>query len=213
MSAKKFSKKESIKIGWNIMKNNFWFFVGAYAFIILISYFPVIVASIFEKIELPTIFTVLFFIISLVFGLAQVVLSMGLIYISIKLVKGEKPVFKDLFKKANKIIDYIISSMIYSIIVTFGFILLIIPGIIFATRFQFYQYLIIDKNKGPIEALEISWKMTKGSVWNLFLLWLLFVLINIAGAIVLGIGLLATVPTTMIAMAWVYKKLDTKQNA
>ena len=213
MSAKKFSKKESIKIGWNIMKNNFWFFVGAYAFIILISYFPVIVASIFEKIELPTIFTVLFFIISLVFGLAQVVLSMGLIYILIKLVKGEKPVFKDLFKKANKIIDYIISSMIYSIIVTFGFILLIIPGIIFATRFQFYQYLIIDKNKGPIEALEISWKMTKGSVWNLFLLWLLFVLINIAGAIVLGIGLLATVPTTMIAMAWVYKKLDTKQNA
>lgn len=195
------------------MKNNFWFFVGILFFTLLVAYLPGLVFDAMEKIDLPTITTVFFIIIAVVFWVVQIIISMGLIHISIKFIKSEKPVFSDLFAKANKIIDYVASSIVYSIIVTIGFILLIAPGVIFMIRFQFYQYLIIEKNKGPIEALKISWRMTKGSVWNLILFWILVMLVNIAGAIALGIGLLASIPVTMIAMAWVYKKLDAVPNA
>ena len=75
-------------------------------------------------------------------------------------------------------------------------------------RFQFYQYLIIEKKSGPIQALKTSWRMTRGSAWNLFILWLIIIIINLAGALALGIGLFFTVPTTMVAMAYVYKKLE-----
>lgn len=207
MSTQKFLKKEAIQFGWDVMKKNFWFFVGILAFTFLISYLPTAVASGFEEIELPTIFTAIFFLVGFIFWAIQLVISMGLVYIAVKFVKGEKPVFNDLFVKANKIIDWVASTIVYSIIITVGFILLIVPGIIFVTRFQFYQYFIIDQNKGPIEALRLSWRITKGSTWNLILFGLLLLLINIAGALVLIVGLLATIPTTMVALAWVYKKL------
>ena len=88
-----------------------------------------------------------------------------------------------------------------------GFILLIVPGIIWAIKYQFAQYLVIDKGYKPIEAIKKSGQITKDAKWSLLLLGLLSGLINVLGAIALVVGLFATVPTTMVAKAFVYRKL------
>jgi uncharacterized membrane protein len=44
----------------------------------------------------------------------------------------------------------------------FGFILLIIPGIILSIRLGFFDYLIVDKNSRIVESLKKSWEITKG---------------------------------------------------
>ncbi|OIO49228.1 MAG: hypothetical protein AUJ34_01520 [Parcubacteria group bacterium CG1_02_41_12] len=233
MSQQKFLKKQAIKIGWNTMKKNFWFFVGLILFILAVSYIPALIFNAFDKVELPTIVTVFFFIMAIVFWVIQLVISIGLIHIALKFTNNAKSVFADLFGKANKIVDYFLSTLLYSLIVasgyillfvlshfnlisgladSVGFILVIVFGIIFATRLQFYQYYIVDKDKSPIKALKASWAATNGSVWNLILFWLLMMLINLAGALALGIGLFLTIPTTMIAMAFVYKKLSSTKN-
>jgi uncharacterized membrane protein len=86
-------------------------------------------------------------------------------------------------------------------------LLLIIPGIFFGIRLKYATYLVIDKNLGPLEAIKGSWKITRGNVWNLFFLSILLGLINLLGLLCLVIGLFITVPLSMLATAFVYRKL------
>jgi uncharacterized membrane protein len=119
----------------------------------------------------------------------------------------KKPKLQIFFLLIHLFFKYLIGDILYGLIIIGGLILLIIPGIIWAIQFQFFGYLIIDKGLGPIEALKKSSKITKGAKWDLFLLGILLVLINILGALALLVGLFATIPTTMIANAFVYRKL------
>lgn len=61
---------------------------------------------------------------------------------------------------------------------------------------------------GPLESLKQSWNATKGETLQLFVFGLLMVGLNIIGALLFGIGLLVTVPITMIAVVYIYKKLS-----
>jgi uncharacterized membrane protein len=88
--------------------------------------------------------------------------------------------------------------------------LLIIPGIILSIRLGFFDYLIVDKDSKIIESLKRSWEITKGNVWNLFLLYILLGLINILGVFILIVGLFWSIPTTTIAKTFVYRKLSSE---
>ncbi len=81
-------------------------------------------------------------------------------------------------------------------------------GIIWSIRLSKFPYFIIDKGRNPIDALKDSWGLTRGSTWNLLLFTLLLVLVNVLGALAFGVGLLATIPTTQLAHAFVYRKLS-----
>lgn len=88
--------------------------------------------------------------------------------------------------------------------------MLIIPGIIWAIKFQYYGYFIVDKGLGPIKALEASSNLTDGVKWDLFLFGLLLTCIDLLGLLCLGIGLFAAIPTTIIARAFVYRRLESQ---
>ena len=208
MNTQKFSKRESLEFGFRAAKKHFWFFAGIMLFTLAIAYIPEIASKALERAELPSIATMFFFLAGIGFAILNILVSIGLAHISIKFAKSETAVFSDLFARSDRVFRYFISSILYGIMVALGFVLLIVPGVILMIRFQFYQYLIIEKKSGPIQALKTSWRMTRGSAWNLFILWLIIIIINLAGALALGIGLFFTVPTTMVAMAYVYKKLE-----
>lgn len=185
----KFNKKEAIKFGWDKMKANFWFFAGA--IIILVA-----ITAILNLIPF----------VSLLSG----IISWGLIAICLKIYNNEAVKITDLFSQIEKIIKYIGSTILYSLIVFAGLILLIVPGIMWAIKYQMMSYLIVEKDMGVMEALKKSAELTKGSRNNLFLFTILVALINILGALVFVIGLFATIPTTMMAMVYVYKKLSSE---
>lgn len=148
----------------------------------------------------------------LLFWVVQTVVNIGLIKVALKFYDHQKADLKDLYDHYPLFLKYILGTFLYGIIVALGIIVLIIPGIIFAVKLQFVPYLIIDKGLGPIEALQKSWALTKDNGFNLFLLGLLLVLINILGALALGIGLFWTVPTTWLATVFVYRKLSPKSS-
>ena len=58
-----------------------------------------------------------------------------------------------------------------------------------------------------MDSLKKSSAMTSGIKMNLFLFAFLLVVINIAGALALIIGLFVTIPTTIMATVYVYRKL------
>jgi len=136
----------------------------------------------------------------------DLIIGIGLIQISLKFIDNKKPKYKDLFYY-QPIVNYFLVALLTGLIVLGGFILLIIPGIFFALRLKFAVYLVIDKNLGPVEAIKKSWKITKGNVWNLFFFGILLGLINILGFICLIVGLFITIPLSMLATTFVYRKL------
>ena len=58
-----------------------------------------------------------------------------------------------------------------------------------------------------MDSIKRSGDLTKTVRWKLLGFGILLMLINYLGLIVLIVGLFATIPTTMLAHAWVYRKL------
>lgn len=202
-----FSKKEAIKFGFGVAKSNILFFLSVFvvwAFVTLISQ-GLETSLNAEKQVLAS------FLVSVVMWILGSIISMGVIFITLQFVDKKKPKLKDVFYTKN-LFNYILSSIMKTIIIVIGFILFIIPGIIFAIKLQYAGYLIVDKQKGAVDSLKGSWKMTKGVKWNLFLFGLLLGVINILGFFALLIGLLITVPLSMVANAYVYRKLLSQVN-
>lgn len=184
------------------MKSNIVFFIGLLILTGLILVAPSIISELIKEEVLA-----LSIIIDIASWVLQLVIGMGLIRIALRLYGNEKGEFADLFSCFPLFFKYLFSSILYGLIVLGGMILLIIPGIIWAIKFQFFTYFIVDKELGPIEALKRSSAITKGAKWDLFFFGLLLGLINLLGALGLLIGLFVTIPTTMVATAFVYRKL------
>lgn len=202
MTTQKFSKGEAVRFGWNTMKSNIGFFIGLLILTGLIIIVPSIISELIKKEALA-----LSIIIDIATWVLELVIGMGLIRIALKFCDNEKGEFADLFSCFPLFFKYLFGSILYWLIILGGMILLIIPGIIWAIKFQFFAYFIVDKGLGPIESLKKSSAITNGAKWDLFIFGLLLMGINLLGLLCLLIGLFATVPTTMIAMAFVYRKL------
>lgn len=197
-----FSKGEAIRFGWAAMKANLGFFIGALIVSFVICAIPETFKALAQE-EAP----VLAFLFGLISAVFQMILGMGFIAVSLKIVDNSKPRLGDLFSRIHLFFKYLVGDILYALIVLGGLILLIVPGIVWAFKFMFVSYPIIDRELGPIEALRKSAAITTGAKWNLFLFVLLLTGINLLGAIALLVGLFATIPTSLVATAFVYRKL------
>ncbi|MDZ4221851.1 MAG: hypothetical protein U1C18_03155, partial [Patescibacteria group bacterium] len=195
MSTQAFSISEALRFGWRTTRAHFWFFVQVLLIMALITYGPALIMDSFDDVALPTLATLFFFFAGVVLWVIQLLLSIGLIQIVLTHVDNRKANLEDLFTGGRFLVNYFLGSVLYGLAVMGGLILLIVPGIIVAVRAQFYQYLIIDKNMGPLEALQKSWHITRGSFWNLAVLWLAVGMANIIGILALGVGLFWSIPT------------------
>jgi uncharacterized membrane protein len=204
MSPRFFSKSEAILFGWNILKKNFRFFLGMLAIVVVVNVLVGLVISSFSE-EAPK---VLVMVVSVISWVLDLLISIGVIKITLKFCDQEPATYRDLFSAYRLFLNYLVGSIVYGIIVAIGFVFLIIPGIYLAVKYQFYEYLIVDKGMGPIEAIKRSGVLTEGVKRNLVLFWLALVGINILGLIALGVGLIATVPVSWLANAYVYRRLQ-----
>lgn len=198
---KRFYRGEAIRFGWEVLKKNLLFFV----LVLLLTW---AVEALFSSPNMAagrSLFVApLFSLISFVIG---IIVGMAYIRISLRFAGGEKADFSDLWAGYPLFFKYLVGAILYALIVLAGLILLIIPGIIWAIKYQFYGYFVIDQEMPPVAALRKSGQITKGSKWNLFVLGLAFIGIMLLGALACGVGLFAAIPTVMVAHAWVYRKL------
>jgi uncharacterized membrane protein len=82
----------------------------------------------------------------------------------------------------------VLANLLVTALVMLGFILLVIPGIIIGCRLAFTGYLVMDKNLDPIQAVEESWRMTRGHGWTIFFMAFLSIFIFIGGLCVIFVG-------------------------
>jgi len=202
MDEKRFSNKEAIKFGWKVATENI-LLVATILTAGGVSFFFEILMRMFRKSE-----RILFYAIYLVSALIQGAFTMGQIKIALGFADNKQSRYKDLFSCFHLLLKYIIASTLYTLIVVLGFILFIIPGIIWGIKYQFYIHFMVDKEVGPIEALKLSSRATYGAKSELLVFGFVLSLINIAGVLCCGIGLLVTLPLTLVAWTYVYRILE-----
>lgn len=205
MANDKFSIGEAVGFGWETFKNNIGFFI----LLLIIVIIPNVLDGVFEvlakQIGIPGFIILL---IKIVFFVINAGFTMGVINIAIQFADGKEPGFGDLFSCFGLFFKYFFGLIIYGLIVILGLILLIIPGIIWAIKYGYFMYLIVDKNLGPIQSIKRSGQITQGVKWDLFFLNLSFFGLAILGLLACCIGLFAAWPTIMVGCAYVYRKLE-----
>lgn len=200
-----FGIRATILEAWHIFKKKWDLFLIATVFMLALSW-----VSGMDPLDgvVPTIF----------FSLLQFLASFVFIRCLLDVVDGRSFGLKQtlLTIKPRSVVNYLIASMFFALLVSLGFVLLIVPGITALIALQFYGPLIVEENLGPVSALKKSYRITRGNFAHLlgFLIGLL--IINILGLFAFGVGLVITIPVTYLAGVIVYKKLkriyETKTN-
>lgn len=213
ISHNSFSKSEALRFGWVQTKKNFWFLLGIFVIPVVInSVFSVYYPPMLEKHNaLMSAFGVLLMIASWIISIQFSYATFALYF---KVADKKKASLNDLFAyfKAGLLFRYIVLWILLELIVLAGFLLLIIPGIYFGLKFWFAPYIFVDKNTGIIESFKESAKLTKGVKWQLFLLGVLQLLIQIGTFFIFIIGLYAIgVPVNYLSDIYVYRKLSAKK--
>jgi uncharacterized membrane protein len=139
-------------------------------------------------------------------------IGMSADWVFLKAVRREKIEVKDMFSVFER--NYwnaVLAGLIKFMIIGLGFVMLIVPGIIFACRLAFVNYLVIDRKMEAIEALKASWAMTRGHGWTIFGMALLAFLIVIAGFLCLFVGVIIAVMWITASFAVLYHSVYMKK--
>ncbi len=185
---------KAIGFGWDGIKKDFWYFVG-------LSVVYIILNSIGSR-EINDRVSINF--IGLIVGPW---LAAGLMRISLDYYGGKKLPFEALFTQFKYFWRIFGAQILVGLIVVGGLILLIIPGIYWALKYQFVPNIIVDKNLGILEAMQKSGEITKDIKLQLFLFDLTLLGVMILGGLALGVGILVAFPIVWLANVYVYKKL------
>jgi uncharacterized membrane protein len=135
----------------------------------------------------------------------------GAKWVFLKAVRGERIEVRDIFAVFQK--NYwnaVIANIVVGIIVGLGIVMLIVPGIIFACRLAFVPYLVVDQEMDVMDALRVSWDMTRGYGWHIFLMGLLAIPVVILGLICLFVGVFVSVMWISAAFAVMYHAVAKK---
>lgn len=102
-------------------------------------------------------------------------------------------------KIVKKYLPLLVATLLVGILVVIGFLFLIIPGMIMIIKYSFVLHAIVLKDKGIIEALKYSWRLTKGQFAQLVIL-LYFIPLVCFGFFWGAFILLSVIPPTIAAI-------------
>jgi uncharacterized membrane protein len=202
MQQQGFSISEAFKLGWEMWKKRWGLLLGIAIFSLVLLGIPQILQSFLPE---TAVFA------SLILGLAHlicgVIAHMGLLTIALKAARQEECIFIDFFSTLHLFPSYLWGQILFVLSVCLGLILLIIPGVVIALKFNLWPFFVLDRASKGVEALKLSNEAVYGNKWNLLLFALAAFILNLVGILCLGVGLLVTLIITNIAWASIYCKL------
>jgi uncharacterized membrane protein len=205
-----FSIKEALSFGWKTFRSRPWLFIGTEVVLFAVS----AVTQLPERLTHNMTGMSAAFIGILAFLISTVIsflLDMGKTSFYLHAHDSvEAASYHDLWHP-RPFWKYVATSIAAGLATIIGLILLIIPGIIIGIMVAFSTYIVIDTGMGPIEAIKHSAELTKGHRWHLLRFGLALLGVNILGLAVLIVGLLVSIPVSILAVVHVYRKLSSSQ--
>lgn len=202
-----FTVGSAIRFGWETFKRRPWFFVGTTVVIAVIYVAAGIVSGIVDQIfggsleeaTLPG---------QIVNYLLGALIGMGVTAFYLAAHDNPETAELSLLWHPQPFWKFLGTSLLATLAIIVGFVLLVVPGIIAMLLFMFSTFIVIDKGLGPIEAMKESMRITAGHRWQLLGLIVVLFLIGMVGALALGVGLLVAIPVATLAFTHAYRVLS-----
>lgn len=134
-------------------------------------------------------------------------LTFGYSAVSLRLIRGERVEFGDLFVGFQRFLPTFLANLLISIFFTIGTFLCVIPGLVVAVLYGITFLFMFDRNQDFWPAMESSRQTVMEGFWPWCLLWLVLLALNLAGAIVCGVGLLISIPVSALMLAQAYDQV------
>jgi uncharacterized membrane protein len=123
-------------------------------------------------------------------------------------VRENKPNFEWLIKGfMNNYFSIILANLLKVALVMIGLFAILVPGLIIASRLAFVGYIVMDKKVDPIEAVEMSWRLTKGYGWKIFFMGFVSFFILILGFCVVFVGVFPAIMWIKSSFASLYQSI------
>jgi hypothetical protein len=182
---------EYLRQGWEMFKQNIGEFTGFTLIIFAIS----AASSIFSGGG------------SFIFSSLAAPLYVGFAIAAFKRLNGQEIQFADFFRGFNYFLPLFLAGLAIGLLVTVGLVLLILPGIYLAVAYTFTMLLVIDYRMEFWQAMETSRQIVTKQWASIFWFGIVLCLLNLLGALALGVGLLVTIPVSSCALAVAYKDI------
>lgn len=192
--------RDCITYGWDTFIKRPWFFIGAtILYLVAVFALDAISGFIFTRMLGLKDLT------KLVNWVIMIFVSMGLTALMLNAYADPfRARIRDLWHP-RPFWKYLGAYLLALIIISFGFFLLVIPGVIWGLMFCFAMYLVIDREHMPIEALKESARITKGHRWMLFRLGILAMLLLSLGFFCFVVGIVVAMPVVQLASIHAYR--------
>lgn len=128
--------------------------------------------------------------------------------IFVQAVRKIKPDFEYLVKGfMENYLHIVLANLLVFALVVIGLFALLIPGIIIGCRLAFVSYIIMDKKLDPIEAVELSWRLTRGHGWQIFFMGFVSIFIVIFGFLMFIVGIFPAIIWICSSFASLYESV------
>ncbi|MFZ2530181.1 MAG: hypothetical protein WAX14_21430 [Rhodococcus sp. (in: high G+C Gram-positive bacteria)] len=192
---------DAIRYGWSKFSANAGMWIGFIVVALVIQGVINIIFGGFDTTEDFTLWRAIGTVVSAVVGyLIQAAYVRGALHE----IDGNRPAFGSFFQFTN-VAAVILASVLVALATVIGFVLLIIPGLIVMFVTWWTLPFVIDRNLDAIAAIKSSVQAISSNIGTLLLLALALVGINIVGALLCGLGLLVSVPVSVIASTYAYR--------
>jgi len=199
--------KNSFVHGWSSFLRRPWFMIASVLIVFVVSAISGAVAQSASAAADPN---TAFLFNAIDFLVVQMFVSMGLIAWSLRASENVEGAHLAHLWAPQRYFKFLATSIVVTIIELIGFALLVVPGIIASVLLLFAPYIVMDRNLGPVEAIQRSFAVTKRHFWSVLLFLVAALAVNIGGALLFGIGLFVTIPVSVIAIAHAYRTLSSQ---
>jgi hypothetical protein len=163
-------------------------------------------------------------------------ISIGMIIVMLDIARGREADFAGLFRGGRYLIPIVLGTILLYLMMLGALLVCALPAglviglvgqktpagtivaglavvafyvliIALSLRTSQFTYLIIDRNAGPLESLRVSNQITRGHAWQILGLIVLVSAINTAGLLACGVGLVFSVPYTILILVVAYLSL------
>lgn len=142
------------------------------------------------------------FLLYVLIAVAGVLMAPGVIKAAIKQIRGEAFGINDIFSETG----LFVGSLVISLAIAVGSIACGIGQLVTATLFFLAMPLLVDKRMAFGDALKLSFETTKQNFWFYLVYALVIGIVSLLGSIACGIGILVTLPFSIIGTAVAYER-------
>ena len=133
-------------------------------------------------------------------------LALGYYTVALRSVRGESPQFPQLFDGFNRFLPAFLANLAL-MVAGIGWVICIVPGFLAYTVLCPMFFFMYDRKMDAIPAIQSSYETVSKALGQWAILYLVFIALNVAGTLACVIGLLISIPVSVVMLDLAYEQV------